>query len=90
MLEWRHGGGFSVDASVCIEANDRAGLERLIRYCAQSKPSFLSTSIWAMLLARIYEIFPLVGPFVEERWKSSLSSRIRLPCKRFSTMLVSR
>jgi hypothetical protein len=35
MLEWRHGGGFSVDASVCIEANDRAGLERLIRYCAR-------------------------------------------------------
>jgi hypothetical protein len=27
ILEWRHGGGFSVDASVYIEANDRAGLE---------------------------------------------------------------
>ena len=27
--------GFSVDASVCIEAHDRAGLERLLRYCAR-------------------------------------------------------
>ena len=26
--------GFSVDAGVCIEAHDRAGLERLLRYCA--------------------------------------------------------
>ena len=35
MAEWRNGGGFSVDASVRIEANDRAGLERLLRYCAR-------------------------------------------------------
>ena len=35
MLEWHHGGGFSLDASVRIEANDRAGLGRLIRYCAR-------------------------------------------------------
>ncbi len=27
-----HGGGFSVDAAVRIEGNDRAGLERLLRY----------------------------------------------------------
>ena len=27
--------GFSVDAGVCIEAHDRAGLERLLRYCAR-------------------------------------------------------
>ena len=33
-----HGGGFSVDAEVRIEANDRAGLERLLRYCA--RPAF--------------------------------------------------
>ncbi len=32
---WEHGGGFSVDASVCIEGTDRAGLERLLRYCAR-------------------------------------------------------
>ena len=35
MAAWEHGGGFSVDASVCIEGNDRAGLERLLRYCAR-------------------------------------------------------
>jgi len=38
MREWRHGGGFSVDASVAVEADDRAGLERLLRYC--SRPAF--------------------------------------------------
>jgi hypothetical protein len=35
MLAWDHGGGFSLDASVRIEATDREGLERLIRYCAR-------------------------------------------------------
>jgi hypothetical protein len=30
-----NGGGFSLDASVRIEARDRAGLERLLRYCAR-------------------------------------------------------
>ena len=32
---WEHGGGFSLDASVCIGGDDRAGLERLLRYCAR-------------------------------------------------------
>lgn len=31
---WEHGGGFCVDASVCIEGADRPGLERLLRYCS--------------------------------------------------------
>ena len=35
MLGWDHGGGFSLDGSVRIEATDRHGLERLIRYCAR-------------------------------------------------------
>ncbi len=35
MGEWEHGGGFSVDASVCIEGTDRPWLERLLRYCAR-------------------------------------------------------
>jgi hypothetical protein len=35
MLTWRANGGFSVDASVRIEGADRAGLERLVRYCAR-------------------------------------------------------
>lgn len=38
MGSWDHGGGFSVDASVRIEAGDRLGLERLLRYCA--RPAF--------------------------------------------------
>jgi len=38
MAGWAHGGGFSVDADVRIEASDRAGLERLLRYCA--RPDF--------------------------------------------------
>jgi hypothetical protein len=35
MRTWRGTGGFSVDGSVQIEGEDRAGLERLIRYCAR-------------------------------------------------------
>ena len=35
MAAWDHGGGFSVDASVGIAANDRPALERLLRYCAR-------------------------------------------------------
>lgn len=35
MLAYKHS-GFSVDASVCIAAHDRAGLERLLRYCARA------------------------------------------------------
>ena len=35
MASWDHGGGFSLDASVRIEGPDRAGLERLLRYCAR-------------------------------------------------------
>ena len=34
MLGYQHN-GFSVDAGVCIQAHDRAGLERLLRYCAR-------------------------------------------------------
>ncbi len=35
MAQWQHGGGFSVDGSVRIAAADRAGRERLLRYCAR-------------------------------------------------------
>jgi hypothetical protein len=34
MLTYRHS-GFSVDASVCMAAHDRAALEWLLRYCAR-------------------------------------------------------
>jgi hypothetical protein len=39
MAQWEHGSGFSVDASVRIEATDRAGRERLLRYCARPPAS---------------------------------------------------
>ena len=48
MAEWEHGGGFSVDAKVRIEAHERDGLERLLRYCA--RPAFA--------LERLREIDP--------------------------------
>jgi hypothetical protein len=48
MAAWEHGGGFSVDTSVRIEGDDRAGLERLLRYCA--RPAFA--------LERLREIDP--------------------------------
>ncbi|MBL3601738.1 MAG: transposase, partial [gamma proteobacterium endosymbiont of Lamellibrachia anaximandri] len=35
MQSWRNGGGFSLNAEVRIEATDRQGLERLLRYCAR-------------------------------------------------------
>ena len=35
MAAYAHGGGFPVDAGVRIEAPDRAGLQRLLRYCAR-------------------------------------------------------
>ena len=38
MGRWDHAGGFSLDASVRVEAHDRQGLERLLRYCA--RPAF--------------------------------------------------
>ena len=34
MLAYQYN-GFSVDAGVCIQAHDRAALERLLRYCAR-------------------------------------------------------
>lgn len=39
MRQWAHG-GFSLDATIRIEAWDRTGLERLLRYCA--RPVFAS------------------------------------------------
>ena len=42
MLLWKHS-GFSLNASVRIEAWDREGLERLIRYCA--RPPFASENL---------------------------------------------
>jgi hypothetical protein len=43
MLTWQNHGGFSVDASVRIEAYDRLALERLVRYCA--RPPFAESRL---------------------------------------------
>jgi len=40
MLTWQGSGGFSIDASVRIQGDDRGGLERLIRY-GRARPSGL-------------------------------------------------
>ena len=46
MLTWQGSGGFSVDASVRIEGGDRAGIERLVRYCA--RPPFALERLHAL------------------------------------------
>ncbi|HZD04045.1 MAG TPA: transposase [Longimicrobiales bacterium] len=46
MLTWHGTGGFSIDASVRIEGDDRHGVERLVRYCA--RPPFALNRLHAM------------------------------------------
>jgi len=46
MLSWQGSGGFSIDASVRSEGEDRAGLERLLRYCA--RPPFALERLHAL------------------------------------------
>lgn|GEM_PF-6081289 len=43
MEQWNHGGGFSLDVSVRIEAQNRQGVERLLRYCA--RPPFAANRL---------------------------------------------
>ena len=43
VARWDHGGGFSLHAAVRLEAEDRAGLERLLRDCA--RPAFASARL---------------------------------------------
>ena len=46
MQGWGHSGGFSVHAGVRVAAPDRAGRERLLRYCA--RPMFAAERlVWA-------------------------------------------
>ncbi|MBK7007087.1 MAG: transposase [Burkholderiales bacterium] len=51
MLAYAHS-GFSVDAGVCIEAHDRAALERLLRYCA--RPPFAMERLGKAGAALVY------------------------------------
>ncbi|MBU0499598.1 MAG: transposase [Gammaproteobacteria bacterium] len=58
--QWDHGGGFSLDASVRIEAHDRQGLERLLRYCA--RPLFAADRLEELDAQRLIYHLPKPGP----------------------------
>jgi len=55
-----HGGGFSLDASVRIEAHDRRGRERLLRYCA--RPPFAADWLEQLDAQRLIYHLPKPGP----------------------------
>ena len=46
LKSWKGSGGFSVNADVRIDSDDRKGLERLLRYCA--RPAFSGEKLSAM------------------------------------------
>jgi hypothetical protein len=54
------GGFFSLDASVRIEASDRQGLERLLRYCA--RPPFAADRLEEIDDRRLIYHLPKPGP----------------------------
>jgi len=58
--QWDHGGGFSLDATVRIEAKGRRGLERLLRYCA--RPPFAAERIEELHQHRLVYHLPRPGP----------------------------
>ena len=60
MLSGDHGGGFSLDGRVRIEATDPAGLEQLIRYCA--RPSFALDQLHLVGNVTIRSSTPSQGP----------------------------
>jgi hypothetical protein len=60
MAQWANGGGFSLDASVRIEAHDRKGLERLLRYCA--RPAFASERLEELDADRLLYHLPKPRP----------------------------
>jgi hypothetical protein len=74
MGQWRHGGGFSVDASVRIAAADRAGCLRLLRYDRRKSP--FGTTEGSPLLGRPKEV-----PFWDDRRKSPFGTRATNPVR---------
>jgi hypothetical protein len=61
MREWGHGGGFSVHGAVRVHGNDRAGRERLFRYCA--RPLFAAERlVWEPGEQRLRYRLPQPGP----------------------------
>jgi hypothetical protein len=69
MLEWQQDGGFSLDANVRIAADDRAGLEHLIRYCA--RPPFALERLEAIDEAHL--IYHLSKPQPDGVWDLRLT-----------------
>jgi hypothetical protein len=69
VLDLGTGTGFSLDASVRIEANDRAGLERLLRYCA--RPPFSLERLQAIDAHRL--LYRLPRPRPDGRTELTLS-----------------
>ena len=59
MERWDHGGGFSLDAGVCIAASDRHGRERLLRYCA--RPPFAAERLEELDAHRLIYHLPKPG-----------------------------
>ncbi len=57
---WDHGGGFSLDATARIAADDRRGLERLLRYCA--RPAFAAERLQEFDAHRLIYHLPKPGP----------------------------
>jgi hypothetical protein len=76
MGAWDHGGGFSLDASARIEADDRRGPEGLLRYCA--RPAFA--------LERLHESDPEHG--VYESDKPGASGSVNLMLTRSNSSIV--
>jgi hypothetical protein len=72
MLAWGHAGGFSLDARVRIEAHDRAGLERLLRYCARP-PFALERLEWGHREAEGEVLYRLPRPTPDGRTVLRLS-----------------
>jgi len=60
MGQWTHGGGFSVDGSVPVEAANRAVRERLLRYCA--RPPFALDRLRALNRKHLIYDSPKPGP----------------------------
>ena len=57
MLGWRGTGGFSLHGSVRVAAHDRAGLERLLWYCARPPFALHRPGTAAASAAKMIQIF---------------------------------
>jgi hypothetical protein len=75
MLDWQATGGFSVDASVRIERDDRAGVERLVRYCA--RPPFALERLHALYDPRRPRLRGRAPPLPPPRARPPRSYRAR-------------